>query len=260
MTKNKKGIIWLLLFVAVFWGLQQFALARDMSERILLATAQMIDKYNLNPAPYFKDKLSLEQENQLLKDQLKDLRFLQINNLALKQELAEINALTNKGEQNENGSELAEGYIVSLEPSVAPRTNFLLLRQLKNNIADGKYTVLAQGGFVLADTTAHAGSIKSAHLLSALGRSISARMLIKDKDGKDEKIKVVLSGKGAGRFEAQINKEYQVEVGDTLFYKNRPVAQIVEVVSEEQSPYHKVSASIPFNIDLLDKVLLLPYD
>jgi cell shape-determining protein MreC len=67
---------------------------------------------------------------------------------------------------------------------------------------------------------------------------------------------VELSGLGNGAFEFYLNKEFPIKRGDTVFYKYYPVAIVQEVEKDNQSPYVRVLARLPFNINILDYVLI----
>jgi len=255
MIKNKKITV-ILFALIVFVALNQISAVRANTQLFILNIASYLEKYLASPMLYFKSKKQLEEENKNLKQKLSHLRFTQINNLALKQELKEVQALLSIQDDNKKDTDKV---LLKLEPSVAPRINFLWLKGVEH-LPDGKYFVLAPQGFVLADFKARQAANKEARLLSAIGRNISARMISKNEDGREEKIKVVLQGKGSGKFETKINKEFNISVGDVIFYQDFPVAQIVDISDEEQSPYKIVHATTPFNLDTLDRILLVPYE
>ncbi len=223
---------------------------KNTAASILLNTASKIDFY-LGIGDYFKDKKELLLENTALKQKVELLKYSEINRLAMEADLNEIKSLISN--ENEGGADKKDGVlqkkygqIVRIEPQVAPRVNYLILERRPDS---SEYFVFGKNSFLIA--TLAAGTRKEARLFSA-HRKVTPAYILQD----EEKIKISLKGMGAGAFSFDLNKEYKIKEGDIVLYKSFPIAIVRKVEIDEKSPYMKVYASVPFNLNNLDFVLL----
>ncbi len=238
---KKSKLIGAVLFVALFYILSlKIDILKEGASKFLLGSASYaeipLDFFN-----YFQSKDSLLKENSELKRELELLKYERINAMALRQDLKELRALMGNPEKNKQELKLAR-----LEPSVAPRVNFLLLEDRPD---ENDYYVLGKNSFLIAYLS-H-GISKEARLYSANSKITPAYII-----QEEGKVKVSLQGKGSGAFVFELNKEYDVKEGDIIFYKSIPLAVVRKVESSEQSPYYTVYAALPINLNNLDFVLL----
>ncbi len=193
----------------------------------------------------------LQEENDKLKKDLEALAYLRLNNLALKQELKELQEL-----QNDKDEPVAYAHI---KVQSFPPSNKIFFSTSKNLDTDNhhSYFLIARDSFILADGVESKGeNLYIAELLSAPSRELNAFLYF---NNDEDKLKVTTRGLGAGKFEFDINKKYDIKEGDTIFYKFHPLAVVVKIHEDEKSAYKKVLASVPFNLSLLEILSVIKY-
>ncbi len=247
----KRAVI-LIIFAVVFVSTIYFFMPnlKNISTTLLLNIASRFEYY-FSLSGYLKDKEELLRENMALRQKMELLKYAEINRLALEADLHELKSLIDNEDEDgvggkDNISQKSGWQIVRLEPQIAPRVNHLLLERRPDS---SEYLVFAKTSFLVAVLSA--GTSKEARLFSA-NRKVTPAYILQD----NEKIKVSLKGIGAGAFSFDLNKEYKIKEGDIVFYKSFPLAIVRKVEADEQSPYMKVYASVPFNLNNLDFVLL----
>ena len=197
-----------------------------------------------NVSSFINLKSQIVAENSRLKNELNNLRFAKINLLSARADLSELSGLDL---QEDKQYALARIFPVFLH-----KTKQIRLYVESPEKLEGVTDVYAYGpgGFVLGKVAGSGVNKKSyiLELFSAPDVSTPAKLIIDN----DKKVSVTLYGRGGFSYRFELNKEYSVKEGDTVFYAGHPLAQVIKVIDNEKSPYYSVFATVPFNVQNLD--------
>ncbi len=197
----------------------------------------------------FASKSDLLSENKKLKESLSELAFLRVYNKALEYELSEIKGLL--------GDKEPQGVLArTINAQQIPAPGFLKI-SVKDDIKmfSNPYA-FAKGGFVLGEVQRSNENVHFVNLFSLPGRELTGYLRFDDKDSPSDKLSVDVVALGSGAFEFFVNKEYKVKKGDILFFKTYPMAVVEKVNKSSQSPFLRVWARLPFDISIVDYVLI----
>ena len=204
----------------------------------------IISRFADGVSSFINSKSQIVLENSRLKDEINNLRFVKINLLSARADLAELSGLEL---QTENQYALARIF-----PMFLHKTRQIRLHIASPEKLEGVTDVYAYGpgGFVLGRVV-RSGTDKKSYILepfSAPDVDTPAKLIVSD----DKKIPVTLYGRGGFSYRFELNKEYSVKEGETVFYAGHPLAQVIKVIDNEKSPYYSVFATVPFNVQNLD--------
>ncbi len=197
----------------------------------------------------FVSKSDLLSENKKLKESLSEFAFLRVYNKALEYELNEIKDLL--------GDQQVKGVLArTINAQQIPTPSFLKI-SVKDDIKTfSNPYAFAKGGFVLGEVQIGNGNVHFVNLFSTPGRELPGYLRFDDKNSPSDKLSVDVVALGSGAFEFFVNKEYKVKKGDILFFKTYPMAVVEKVNESSQSPFLRVWARLPFDMSLVDYVLI----
>ncbi len=234
----KKILIVTILLILIILASKSYLPAAESLQYKLAAFYQRLYEENLL-LPVLKAK-QLKKENELLKQELDGLRFAYLNSLNKDAYIKELESAL--------GIEKKKVILAKVKYLETPFLEKILLLNenlLQEKVQD-KELYAFYSGFVL-------GAVKGNYvdLFSAPKNRVVAFW---KKD--DKKAKLVLEGLGAGRFRFEANKEFDIKIGDLIYYHDYPIAQVVKKESDEKSPYNMFYASLPFNLDIIERLNL----
>ena len=196
----------------------------------------------------FKSESKLEK----LENEIKNLSFAKINILSLQQENKELKSLL--GYKDSDKVYLARVLNQTQEPKASSLDLYVYSGDLPE---DKKMLAVSPQGFALGFVRKSKNEkFAKLELFSKPKNKILASLLFEDNDAPSKKLSTDALGYMPGSFELYVNKEYPVKVGDTIFYKTYPVAQVIDIEKDKQSPFVKVWAALPFDLSTLDFVLI----
>ena len=196
----------------------------------------------------FKGESKIKQ----LENEIKNLSFAKINILSLQQENKELKSLL--GYKDSDKVYLAR----VLNQTQEPKASILDLYVYSKNLPENKKMLaISPQGFALGFVSNSKNkNFAKLELFSKPKNKILVTLLFEDKDAPSKKLSTDALGYTPGSFELYVNKEYPVKVGDVIFYKTYPIAQIIDIEKDKQSPFVKVWAALPFDLSTLDFVLI----
>ena len=197
-----------------------------------------------------KTRGNLIQENKKLKNELEALAFVRVNNLALLSENAELKHLLNAKDLIEN-SLLARVY----DAMRVPIPSSIRLVSTKNINLTGRLYAFDTTGFIVGNVTKASDYNYTLHLFSEPDRSIKGFLRFEE-GAPSKKLSVDVLALGSGSYMFFANKEYPVKKDQILYFKTYPMAIVYKVEKTPQSPFLKVYARLPFDLSLLDYVLI----
>jgi len=252
MKKSKYILILTLLTGVIFYfyapNITAYltALTEGSSAKSQLAQSLTVDLTDFT-------KSDLLEENKKLKETLANLSYVRIYNKSLEFEIAELKNLLSDEKHAAQKQILAR--VVNTNQKPAPVFIKILPegdpKEMRNPY------VFTSFGFILGDLFVNNSAYDRYAIkpFSIPGREIKG-ILRFDSNSPSDKLAVDVVSAGSGIFEFFVNKEYKVKEGDILYFKTYPMAVVRKVFKTSESPFIKVWAGLPFNLSVLDYVLI----
>lgn len=249
--RKKKRYIYVLIIVflfVVYVYRDTFVTAwKEVSKSAGVKTAYLEASASGAILPVFTD---LQSENERLRQIISTLAFSRVNIEALQYENGELRKLLNAKDLKEN-SLLARVY----QAYKTPIPKELPVFSTESKDLTGQLYAFDVSGFILGNIKKEGKYDYLLNLFSYPDNTLQGFLLF-DKDAPSDKLSVDVLSVGSGTFEFFVNKEYPVKKGQILYFKTYPMAQVSEIMENPQSPFVKVWARLPFDLSLLDFVLI----